>query len=223
MLRFSAAAARKALTRCDRSIFNRSISAGVHRLVMVMKGPLLLPTHPLNFLAAYFFLAGFFTAMNSPRSFVAFRPGCRSCFPDCTFACVVTHLFVDCHYAPFPFSPVFAAQGFDPLAGPRPGAVTPDLVTCRNAREAAVTAASKAASLVNVLGLSLVAHPPFRVVVDDVVGCQSHAFAPWQRMPSARQPSRLQHPLQILLIFLSTLEFSEFSARIVSSPCIAGP
>jgi hypothetical protein len=33
----------------------------------------------------------------------------------------------------------------------------------------------------------------------------------------------LQHPLQMLLIFLSTLESSEFSLRMASSPCIAGP
>jgi hypothetical protein len=33
----------------------------------------------------------------------------------------------------------------------------------------------------------------------------------------------LQHPLQMLLIFLSTLESCESSARMVSSPCVAGP
>jgi hypothetical protein len=33
----------------------------------------------------------------------------------------------------------------------------------------------------------------------------------------------LQHPLQMLLIFLSTLESSKLSLRMASSPCIAGP
>jgi hypothetical protein len=34
---------------------------------------------------------------------------------------------------------------------------------------------------------------------------------------------RFQHPLQMLLIFLSTLESSELSIRMASSPCIGGP
>src|SRR6202035_3649581 len=34
---------------------------------------------------------------------------------------------------------------------------------------------------------------------------------------------QLQHPLQMLLIFLSTIESCELSARIVSSPGIVGP
>jgi hypothetical protein len=33
----------------------------------------------------------------------------------------------------------------------------------------------------------------------------------------------LQHPLHMLLIFLSTSESSELSLRMASSPCIAGP
>jgi hypothetical protein len=38
-----------------------------------------------------------------------------------------------------------------------------------------------------------------------------------------RPRALLQHPLQMFLIFLSTLESSELSIRMASSPCIAGP
>jgi hypothetical protein len=38
-----------------------------------------------------------------------------------------------------------------------------------------------------------------------------------------RPHALLQHPLQMFLIFLSTLESSELSIRMASSPCIAGP
>jgi hypothetical protein len=45
----------------------------------------------------------------------------------------------------------------------------------------------------------------------------------WRQMPAATTRFFLQHPLQMLLIFLSTLESSELSLRMASSPCIAGP
>jgi hypothetical protein len=38
-----------------------------------------------------------------------------------------------------------------------------------------------------------------------------------------RRQEKRQHPLQMLFIFLSTLESSEVSVRMILSPCIAGP
>jgi hypothetical protein len=38
-----------------------------------------------------------------------------------------------------------------------------------------------------------------------------------------RRQEKRQHPLQMLFIFLSTLESSEVSVRMMLSPCIAGP
>ena len=65
-------------------------------------------------------------------------------------------------------------------------------------------------------------------VVLDLADATGHAFLPirGRRLPASKvaaPPIFLQHPLQMLLIFLSTLESSELSLRMASSPCIAGP
>src|ERR1700733_11706402 len=60
-----------------------------------------------------------------------------------------------------------------------------------------------------------------RQVPIGILSSVSRVSAP-TKQPTPRSLG-LQHPLQMLLIFLSTLESSELSKWMASSPCIAGP
>jgi hypothetical protein len=65
-----------------------------------------------------------------------------------------------------------------------------------------------------------VSDSPFTGPADDFIRCKSH------RVPFCSLISwgaATQHPLQMLLTFLSTIESCVLSALIVSSPCILGP